>query len=162
VHTSSLYTKKTKEAKDFVAHPPPASSRCFGSLSRRIGALQLGQFLFPLGRLGRLAPGFVELHQPLVRLRNPPRGVEKGSHAGLAPNQSFAALEQERFSFSVFGLAREAGAELAHYLEAKGGIGPMLLDQLRTLAQKRFGFGVFLLGDPNTTQSRHNEQTTRR
>jgi len=38
----------------------------------------------------------------------------------------------------------------------------MLLDQLRTLAQKRFGFGVFLLGDPNTTQSRHNEQTTRR
>src|ERR1019366_6502904 len=78
------------------------------------GLLESGKFLFPLGGLGGFAPGVVELHQPFERFRDPARGVEIGGHAGLALNEAFVALQQERFGVGVFLLTRQTRPKLAH------------------------------------------------
>ena len=82
---------------------------------------------------------------PVEGFRDPASGIEVGRHAGLALLESLTTLEQERFGFGVFLLARQTGTEQAHHVELICRIRPVLSHQARTLAQKRFGRGVFLL-----------------
>ena len=78
------------------------------------GLLERGQFLSPLGGLGGLAPGVVELHQPFEGFRDPARGGEMRGQAGLVLLESLVALAQEPFGVGVFLLARQkSGGTLA-------------------------------------------------
>ena len=54
------------------------------------------------------------MYQPFERFRDPTRGVEIRGQAGLAVNEAFVALQQERFGVGVILLARQkSGGALA-------------------------------------------------
>ena len=74
--------------------------------------------------------------------------------AGLALNEAFVALQQERLGVGVFRLARQTRPKKAHDMEPIFTIGPVSLRLAQNLAQKCFGFGVSFLTKSDRTQWR--------
>ena len=119
-------------------------------LDRFRGLLEVGQFLFPVGGLGGFGPGVVELHQPFEGFRDAARGVENGRQAGLALNEAFVALPQQRFGFGVFRLACETAAEEADQIETVSGVGKKFVGAARAFTQERFRLDPLPLRQPNS------------